>query len=126
MYKTSMDYERLWELIQPTEEERANSGILWRQTGKPHIFSTAWNICPRDATKQTKENFISYCRSLNVEFIDPASQQKPPADLAAGEMIAFIEWIRSVAGQCAVINGKKFLPQILDKADELLKKARSE
>lgn len=45
---------------------------------------------------------------------------------AAPEMYEFINWIRSVAGQCAIIKGKKFFPQILDKADELLKKARGE
>ena len=45
---------------------------------------------------------------------------------AAPEMYEFINWIRSVEGQCAIIKGKKFLHKILDKADELLKKARGE
>lgn len=45
---------------------------------------------------------------------------------AAPEMYEFINWIRSVQGQYAIIKGKKFLPQILDKAYELLKKARGE
>ena len=45
---------------------------------------------------------------------------------AAPEMYEFINWIRSVEGQCAIIKGKKFLPKILDKVDKLLKKARGE
>ena len=43
---------------------------------------------------------------------------------AAPEMYEFIRWIRSVQGQCAIMKCRKFLPEILDKADEILQKAR--
>ena len=43
---------------------------------------------------------------------------------AAPEMYEFIEWLRSVEGQCAILKAKRYLPQILDKLDEILKKAR--
>ena len=42
---------------------------------------------------------------------------------AAPEMYEFIRWIRSVQGQCAIMKWRKFLPEILDKADEILHKA---
>ncbi len=42
---------------------------------------------------------------------------------AAPEMYEFIRWIRSVQGQCAIMKWRKFLPEILDKADEILQKA---
>lgn len=45
---------------------------------------------------------------------------------AAPEMYEFIRWIRSVQGQCAIMKWRKFLPEILDKADEILQKARGE
>lgn len=45
---------------------------------------------------------------------------------AAPEMYEFIRWIRSVQGQCAIMRSRKFLPEILDKADEILRKARGE
>ena len=45
---------------------------------------------------------------------------------AAPEMYEFIRWIRSVQGQCAIIKWRKFLPEILDKADEILHKAEGE
>ena len=45
---------------------------------------------------------------------------------AAPEMYEFIRWIRSVPGQCAIMKWRKFLPEILDKADEILHKARGE
>ena len=45
---------------------------------------------------------------------------------AAPEMYEFIRWIRSVQGQCAIMKWRKFLPEILDKADEILHKARGE
>ena len=45
---------------------------------------------------------------------------------AAPEMYEFIEWLRSVEGQCAILKAKRYLPQILDKVDEILKKARGE
>ena len=45
---------------------------------------------------------------------------------AAPEMYEFIEWLRSVEGQCAILKAKRYLPQILDKLDEILKKARGE
>ena len=45
---------------------------------------------------------------------------------AAPEMYEFIRWIRTVQGQCAIMKLKKFLPEILDKADEILRKARGE
>ena len=45
---------------------------------------------------------------------------------AAPEMYEFIRWIRSVQGQCAIMKWRKFLPEILDKADEILRKARVE
>ena len=46
--------------------------------------------------------------------------------VAAPEMYEFIEWLRSVEGQCAILKAKRYLPQILDKLDEILKKARGE
>lgn len=45
---------------------------------------------------------------------------------AAPEMYEFIRWIRSVQGQCAIMKWRKFLPEILDKADEILHKAEGE
>ena len=45
---------------------------------------------------------------------------------AAPEMYEFIRWIRSVQGQCAIMKWRKFLPKILDKADEILNKAGGE
>ena len=45
---------------------------------------------------------------------------------AAPEMYEFIRWIRSVQGQCAIMKWRKFLPEILDKADEILRKAEGE
>lgn len=45
---------------------------------------------------------------------------------AAPEMYEFIRWIRSVQGQCAIMKWRKFLPEILDKADEILHKARGD
>lgn len=45
---------------------------------------------------------------------------------AAPEMYEFILWIRSVQGQCAIMKWRKFLPEILDKADEILRKAEGE
>ena len=45
---------------------------------------------------------------------------------AAPEMYEFIHWIRSVQGQCAIMKWRKFLPEILDKADEILRKAEGE
>ena len=45
---------------------------------------------------------------------------------AAPDMYEFIRWIRSVQGQCAIMKWRKFLPEILDKADEILQKARGE
>ena len=45
---------------------------------------------------------------------------------AAPEMYEFILWIRSVQGQCAIMKWRKFLPKILDKADEILHKAQGE
>ena len=45
---------------------------------------------------------------------------------AAPEMYEFIRWIRSVQGQCAIVEWRKFLPKILDKADEILRKAEGE
>lgn len=45
---------------------------------------------------------------------------------AAPEMYEFIEWLRTVKGQCTILKAKRYLPQILDKADEILKKARGE
>lgn len=45
---------------------------------------------------------------------------------AAPEMYEFIRWIHSVQGQCAIMKWRKFLPEILDKADEILQKARGE
>lgn len=45
---------------------------------------------------------------------------------AAPEMYEFIRWIRSVQGQCAIMKWRKFLPKILDKADEILRKAEGE
>ena len=45
---------------------------------------------------------------------------------AAPELYEFIRWIRSVQGQCAIMKWRKFLPEILDKADEILQKARGE
>lgn len=45
---------------------------------------------------------------------------------AAPEMFEFIRWIRSVQGQCAIMKWRKFLPEILDKADEILRKAEGE
>lgn len=45
---------------------------------------------------------------------------------AAPEMYEFIRWIRSVQGQCAIMKLRRFLPEILDKADEILRKARGE
>lgn len=45
---------------------------------------------------------------------------------AAPEMYEFIRWIRSVQGQCAIMKWRKFLPEILDKADEILQKARGD
>ena len=45
---------------------------------------------------------------------------------AAPEMYEFIRWIRTVQGQCAIMKWRKFLPEILDKADEILRKARGE
>lgn len=45
---------------------------------------------------------------------------------AAPEMYEFIRWIRTVQGQCAIMKWRKFLPEILDKADEILRKAEGE
>ncbi len=45
---------------------------------------------------------------------------------AAPDMYEFIRWIRSVQGQCAIMKWRKFLPEILDKADEILQKAEGE
>ena len=45
---------------------------------------------------------------------------------AAPEMYEFIAWLRTVEGQCAILKAKRYLPQILDKLDEILKKARGE
>lgn len=45
---------------------------------------------------------------------------------AAPEMYEFIRWIRSAQGQCAIMKWRKFLPEILDKADEILHKAEGE
>lgn len=45
---------------------------------------------------------------------------------AAPDMYEFIRWIRSVQGQCAIMKWRKFLPKILDKADEILHKAEGE
>lgn len=44
---------------------------------------------------------------------------------AAPEMYEFIRWLRSLNGQCAILN-KKNLPEIMDRAAEILRKARGE
>lgn len=51
---------------------------------------------------------------------------KIPLYQAAPEMYEFIEWLRTVEGQCVILKAKKYMPQILDKVDEILNKARGE
>ncbi len=72
---------------------------------------------------------------LVVEVCDPDAIINNTSDIelanvtlyaAAPEMYKFIEWLRTVEGQCVILKGKKYLPQILDKLDEILKKARGE
>lgn len=79
-----MDYGRLWELIQPTDEERDNadtvaissSGILYRcRFGEKGEQVSAWHELPKAATRWTREGFVADCKKYRREFIDPASQQ---------------------------------------------------
>lgn len=51
---------------------------------------------------------------------------RTPLYQAAPDMYEFIEWLRTVEGQCVILKAKKYMPQILDKVDEILKKARGE
>jgi hypothetical protein len=82
-----------------------------------------WNNCD-GFTVETRKARICIIASLNVS--DEASEANAALIAAAPEMCEFLEWLRSIEGQCAILNGKKYLPQILEKVDEILKKVRGE
>ena len=87
----------------------------------------------QDAIKSTLDWLNSPAESARLRDCEIAkSQDREESDAnaaliaAAPLMYEFIEWLRSVEGQCAILKAKRYLPQILDKLDEILKKARGE
>lgn len=76
--------------------------------------------------KQGERRQISgYVKTHNPELFNEI-EADAALIAAAPEMYEFIRWIRSVQGQCAIMKWRKFLPEILDKADEILRKAEGE
>lgn len=68
-----------------------------------------WPICDASIGQKSREE-----KEANAALI-----------AAAPEMYEFIRWLRSLNGQCAILN-KKNLPEIMDRAAEILRKARGE
>lgn len=119
MYKTSTDYGRLWELAMSGEQIFCTvdydwgDGKIMRDGARAKKTEYAVEIgvrgmCYLDARFGEKEIFIAWCAKLRVEFIDPASQQKTTAELAAGEMVeALTEAILRSCSSCAAYVGKE-------------------
>ena len=87
----------------------------------------------QDAIKSTIDWLNSPAESARLRDCEIAkSKDREESDAnaaliaAAPEMYEFIEWLRTVEGQCVILKAKKYMPQILDKLDEILKKARGE
>nr|DAM90931.1 MAG TPA: hypothetical protein [Caudoviricetes sp.] len=90
-----------------------------------------WNVAGFDSRINEERYFgIGTPRGQMIveSFGECDSNRKANAALiaAAPEMYEFIRWIRTVQGQCAIMKWRKFLPKILDKADEILRKAEGE
>lgn len=90
---------------------------------EPKFTPGTWNNCDGE-TIETKKARICIIAPLNLT--QEESDANAALIAAAPEMYEFIEWLRSVEGQCAILKAKRYLPQILDKLDEILKKARGE
>lgn len=98
----------------------------------PLLFPFIWQenrfavakVCGKPSAKLESTTIPVACLS---DFAEPEKVLANAALIAAApEMYEFIRWIRSVQGQCAIMKWRKFLPEILDKADEILHKARGE
>lgn len=75
--------------------------------------------------KSERRQITGYVETYNPELFKEI-ESDAALIAAAPEMYEFIRWIRSVQGQCAIMKWRKFLPEILDKADEILHKAEGE
>ena len=98
---------------------------------EPKFTPGPWNVAGFDS-RINEERYFGIgtpCGQMIVEsFGECDSNRKANAALisAAPVMYEFIEWLRTVEGQCVILKAKKYMPQILDKVDEILKKARGE
>lgn len=93
--------------------------FVWQENG----YAVA-KMCGKPSAKLENTTIPVACLS---DFAEPEKVLANAALIAtAPEMYEFIRWIRSVQGQCAIMKWRKFLPEILDKADEILQKARGE
>lgn len=110
MYKTSTDYGRLWDLIQNPGWILVRQTIPLRSSFYPH---------PRSEENWIKEEFIRNCKIMGIEFIDPASQQRTAAELAAGEMLEMLDSLIDLLEYHHCSDTKA-------EVRELLKKARGE
>lgn len=92
--------------------------FIWQENG----FAVA-KVCGKPSAKLENTTIPVTCLS------DYAEPEKVLANAnliaAAPEMYEFIRWLRSINGQCAILN-KKNLPEIMDRATEILRKARGE
>ncbi len=98
---------------------------------EPKFTPGPWNVAGFDSRINEERYFgIDTPRGQMIveSFGECDFNRKANAALiaAAPEMYEFIAWLRTVEGQCAILKAKRYLPQILDKLDEILKKARGE
>lgn len=96
---------------------------------KPKFTPGPWGWCMPDEVFPAV--FCNENGNIIADLYDAKNNQRQMVAnaaliAAAPEMYEFIEWLRSVEGQCAILKAKRYLPQILDKVDEILKKARGE
>lgn len=87
--------------------------FVWQENG----YAVA-KMCGKPSAKLENTTIPVACLS---DFAEPEKVLANAALIAAApEMYEFIQWIRTVQGQCAIMKWRKFLPEILDKADEIL------
>ncbi|MGE4564205.1 MAG: hypothetical protein AB7F32_04995 [Victivallaceae bacterium] len=141
----SKNYERLADLMEQGARlpvgYKLDGVDLWfgcteyhapKQEDDPHHYGAADDEDYRGVytikrgKEEARKEFVKECADAKLFFIDPASQQRTPAELAAGEMVEALaqmcEMWQAVAGLVPpVANEQKYLNAL-----KVIKKARGE